>query len=254
MDLHIAGKTALVTGSNKGTGEIIANQLRAEGVIVIGHSQDTNDKNETCMAGDIRTEAGTQAVLDQLAEKNIDVDILINNYGVGEMGSWETSTTEDWIQMYQTNVLGGVRLIQALIPSMENKQWGRIVQLGTVGSTQPNNIMPHYYASKGALATASVSLAKHYAAKGITVNTVSPGLIKTPELEAMFRKRASKKGLSENWEDIEKHITEHDFPNPSGRIARREEVADMVVFLCSPRAAHINGQNIRIDGGAVGVV
>ena len=111
--------------------------------------------------------------------------------------------------------------------------------------------MPHYYSAKGALATLGVSLAQSLRGTGVTVNTVSPGLIHTPDLEAGYRARAAKKGWGDNWEDILKHIVEEEFPNPCGRLATREEVAQLVVFLCSEQAGFINGQNIRIDGGAV---
>jgi NAD(P)-dependent dehydrogenase (short-subunit alcohol dehydrogenase family) len=111
--------------------------------------------------------------------------------------------------------------------------------------------MPHYYAAKGALATMSVSLTKELSHTGITVNTISPGYIRTAELEAGFRRRAEKKGWGENWDDIVKQIVASEYPNPCGRIAERQEVADLVAFICSERAGFINGQNIRIDGGAV---
>jgi NAD(P)-dependent dehydrogenase (short-subunit alcohol dehydrogenase family) len=111
--------------------------------------------------------------------------------------------------------------------------------------------MPHYYAAKGALATLGPSLALELAGTGITVNTVSPGLIHTPELEAGYRARGARKGWGESWDEILTHLVAEDFPNPCGRIATRQEVADLVLFLCSPRADFINGQNIRIDGGAV---
>jgi NAD(P)-dependent dehydrogenase (short-subunit alcohol dehydrogenase family) len=153
--------------------------------------------------------------------------------------------------MYQKNVLSAARLIQGLVPAMKAKGWGRIVQLGTIGSHQPNSIMPHYYAAKGALATMSVSLTKELSHTGITVNTISPGYIRTAELEAGFRRRAEKKGWGENWDDIVKQIVASEYPNPCGRIAERQEVADLVAFICSERAGFINGQNIRIDGGAV---
>ena len=111
--------------------------------------------------------------------------------------------------------------------------------------------MPHYYAAKGALATLGVSLTKELSGSGITVNTVSPGYIRTPELEAGFRLKAEKKGWGGDWADIERKIVETEFPNACERLATREEVAELVAFLCSERAAFINGQNIRIDGGAV---
>jgi NAD(P)-dependent dehydrogenase (short-subunit alcohol dehydrogenase family) len=153
--------------------------------------------------------------------------------------------------MYQVNLLSAARLAQALAPGMRERGWGRIVNLGTIGSHQPNNIMPAYYAAKGALATLSVSLAKELGGTGITVNTVSPGLVRTEEVEAAYRARARRKGLAEDWESVQAMIVERDFPNPCARIAEREEVADLVAYLCSPRAGFVNGQNIRIDGGAV---
>ena len=98
---------------------------------------------------------------------------------------------------------------------------------------------------------ASVSLAKELSHTGITVNTVSPGLIHTPEVERAYQARAQKKDWPTDWQSLQEKIVEHDFPNPCGRLATRQEVADLVVFLASSRAGFINGQNIRVDGGAV---
>lgn len=259
MDLKLVNKTALVTGSNRGTGEVIAQTLAREGAIVVFHSNEEGAALEPAAAtkfahavwGDIATAAGCDQVLAQTKNAVGDIDILVNNYGTATAGKWAVSATDDWLDMYQKNVLSAARLIQGLTPAMTARGWGRIVQLGTIGSHQPNNIMPHYYASKGALATMSVSLTKELSNTGITVNTISPGYIRTAELEAGFRRRAEKKGWGDDWSDIVKKIVETEYPNPSGRIAERQEVADLVAFICSDLAGFINGQNIRIDGGAV---
>jgi len=259
MDLKLQGKKALVTGSDRGTGEIIAKTLAAEGVTVAFHSiksggSDTISKsvdNSVAVWGDISKEEGTLQVAQQALDSLGIVDILVNNYGTASQGFWTKSSSFDWIDMYQKNVLSAARLIQLLSPQMKKLKWGRIIQLGTIGSNQPNSIMPHYYASKSALANITVSLAKELSNTGITVNTISPGLIHTPEIEAGYRIRAQKKGWGKTWEKILENIVKYDFPNPVGRIACREEIADVVVFICSPRADYINGQNIRIDGGAV---
>ena len=100
----------------------------------------------------------------------------------------------------------------------------------------------------------SASLTKELGGTGINVNTVSPGLIRTEQVETSYRNIATKKGWGEDWDEIVKKLVARDFPNPCGRIAEREEVADLVTFLASPRANFINGQNIRIDGGAINYV
>lgn len=259
MDLKLNNKVALVTGSNRGTGECIAATLAKEGAIVVFHSNEKDAAqpaaeklaNACAVWGDISSEAGCEQVLAQTAALVGEVDILVNNYGTASAGKWGISSSDDWLDMYQKNVLSAARLIQGMVPGMKAKGWGRIVQLGTIGSHQPNNIMPHYYAAKGALATMSVSLTKELSHTGITVNTISPGYIRTAELEAGFRRRAAKLAWGDNWDDIVKQIVASEYPNPCGRIAERQEVADLVAFICSERAGFINGQNIRIDGGAV---
>ena len=260
MQFNFTGKTALVTGSDRNTGAIIANRLAQDGAIVIIHSNDGDGSapeehpDRYFVAGDIATEAGCEAVLGQLESQGVEVNLLVNNYGTASFAKWDTVQDEQWLDMYQKNVLSVARLVQGVVPGMKRAQWGRIINLGTIGSHRPGKITPHYYAAKGALATLGVSLAQDLAGTGITVNTVSPGLIHTPDLEAGYRARAQKKGWGDQWEDILEHIVKEDFPNPCGRLATREEVADLVAFLCSDSAGFINGQNIRIDGGAVAYV
>ncbi len=287
MDLHLSGKTALVTGANRGTGQVIAQTLISEGVRVALHSNDAdafgsqtvgsptvdsqaitsrkmnsqeverqsvdsqvNDKT-VYVCGDIRTDLGAAQVIEQTLASIGVPDILVNNYGTGTRGRWGDVGEEDFLAMYQTNVLSVTRMVQGFIEGMKAKHWGRIIQLGTIGSHQPNSIMPHYYASKGALATLMVGLANELANTGITVNTVSPGLIKTDEVEAGYRAMAKRKGWGDDWDTIARQVASSEYPNPCGRIATREEVADLVTFIASPRADFINGENIRIDGGAV---
>ena len=251
MDLQLTGRTALVTGSDRRTGELIAQTLAAEGATVLVHGNADVPCTAQLLSGDVATEAGCAELLRQVAERGLCVDILVNNYGTTDQHDWQDADTAKWLEMYQINVLSAVRLAQGCIPAMREKGWGRIVNLGTIGSRQPGALRPAYYAAKGALATLGVSLAQELGGSGITVNTVSPGYVRTEQVEAAWRKRAARLGWGEDWESIVAQIVATDFPNPCGRIAERQEVADLVAFLCSPRAGFINGQNIRIDGGAV---
>ena len=255
MDLGLNDKTALVTGSWRGTGQIIAAHLAREGARVLVHGLEPGQAEQavadlgvgTPVTGDIRTDVGAQAVSSACGS----VDILVNNYGAASPGKWQGSSEELWLAAYQTNVLSAQRMITQLMPAMAERGWGRIINLGTVGSTSPAARMPHYYASKGALATLTVSLAKEAARTGITVNLVSPGLILTPEVREAYLERGRRNGWGETWEEVEAHVAAD---IPIGRIARREEVADLVVFLASELSGAIHGQNLQIDGGALGIV
>lgn len=260
MDLQLQGKVALVTGSNRGTGLIIAEALANEGVTVLIHSLEqglsddiaANISGSIPVWGDITSDAGSETLVQQIRDKNLTVDLLINNYGTAVAGRWQTLTAADWIDIYQKNTLSIMRMIQAFTPSMQTG--GRVINLGTVGSTRPNSRQPHYYAAKAALANMTVSLAKELSGTGITVNLVSPGLIRTPEVEAAYLERAKAQGWGDTWEAAEAQITQKYAPNPVGRIATREEVANVVVFLCSGPASFVNAQNIRVDGGALDIM
>ena len=258
MELQLKDKTVLVSGAHRGTGQIIAARFAAEGAQVLLHGFTDEQAAAACgeidaepVHGDILTDAGADALVEQCQIGGRIVDILVNNYGTADAGTWATSDTDAWIDAYQKNVLSAQRLIQRLTPGMRERGWGRVINLGTVGSTRPNARMPHYYSAKGALATMTVSLAKELGGTGITVNLVSPGLIRTPEVEAAYLERGRRKGWGETWDEIEPRVAAD---VPIGRIVRREEVADLVLFLASPLSDAIHGQNIRIDGGALDVV
>ncbi len=256
LDLKLADKSVLVTGSNRGTGQVIAEAFIAEGANVLFHSPDEPDSPQAAggetVWGDITTDAGADQVFGQVMERAGGLDILVNNLGRATRGKWDTASITDWLDVYEINTLSVVRLVQRFAAVIPNG--GRIINLGTIGSTRPNSVMPHYYAAKGALATLTVSLAKEMGPKGITVNLVSPGLIRTPEVEAQYLRRAQEAGWGDTFDEAEASITDAYFPNPLGRIATREEVADVVLYLASARASFVNGQNIRVDGGAVDIV
>lgn len=289
MDLELSGKTALVTGSYRGTGARIAEALAAEGAYVLVHELSAGQADETlgligeagnegsAVTGDLGTNVGRKSVIEDAVASGRQIEILVNNYGTSSRGNWardnsardnsapdnsarddsarddsESAGEEAWIDIYQKNVLSAVELTQAFLPAMRERNVGRIIQIGTIGSTRPGNQMPHYYASKAALHNATLSLARELLGTGITVNLVSPGLIRTKEVEQSFRARAEARGWPngpDDWDEIARRVLGERGGESAGRIARREDIADLVLFLASPRAAFISAANIKVDGG-----
>src|SRR5262245_3361956 len=261
MDLGLEDRTALVTGAWRGTGRGIATVLAEEGARVWLHGFDMALaereaavlRAEGCdvraVAGDITTDAGAAQVCEAVLGAGR-VDVLVNNYGVAEGPGWLDGSSDDWITSYQKNVLAGVRLVRGLVPGMRERGFGRVIFVGTVGSLRPGARTPHYYAAKAALPNLTVGLAKELAGSGITVNTVSPGIIATDEVRESFRRRAAKRGWSGDEVDLERRAVAEFMANPSARAGRVEEVGALVAFLASRHAGYINGANLRIDGGA----
>lgn len=266
MDLQLRDKRVVVTGSSSGIGEAIAKALGQEGAIVVVHGRHEEQANRIAQEisegggkafvaiGDISTDEGARQVADKVLSSLGGVDILVNNAGMYEDRGWMDTPPDGWAEIYNANVISIVRLIQLLVPQMKQLGWGRIIQIASGLATQPLASRPDYESTKAATLNLTVSLAKELAQTGITVNTVSPGLMATPGAERMFREIAPSKGWGTEWAEIEKHLVQEMWPNPSGRLGRPEEVGNMVAYLASPLADYINGANIRVDGGGVGAI
>jgi 3-oxoacyl-[acyl-carrier protein] reductase len=262
MDLGLEDRVALVTGAWRGTGRGIAAVLAAEGARVWLHGFDAalaeraaaamrgDGADVRAVAGDITDDAGAARVCDELLRDGGRIDVLVNNYGVAEGPGWLDGTTADWITSYEKNVLAGVRLVRGLVPGMRDRGFGRVIFVGTVGSLRPGARTPHYYAAKAALPNLTVGLAKELAGTGITVNTVSPGILATDEVRERFRRTAAKRGWTGDDAEIERRAVAEFMANPSARAGRVEEVGALIAFLASRHAGYINGANLRIDGGA----
>ena len=218
MDLALRDRVALVTGSYRGTGRGIARVLAAEGATVLVHGFETEPAEVVvrelreaggsahAVAGDIRTGPGADEVAERALAVAGRVDVLVNNYGVAEGRGWLDGDDDDWLDLFHKNVLSGVRLVRALLPGMKDRGFGRVVFVSTIGATRPRAAIPHYYAGKAGLVNMAVSLAQEVAGTGITVNTVSPGLVATDEMKELFLRRASKRGWGDRWEDVAERV------------------------------------------------
>ena len=261
MDLQLSGKRALVTGSSSGIGEAITKLLAAEGAQVVVQGRRAAEvarvRDEIVAAGgtahgavgDVSQAAGAAAVAEAALAALGGIDILVNNAGACPLGDWFDASPDLWRDLYEQNVGSVVRMVQHLVPGMRERGWGRVINLGSIVADAPRGPNPHYSATKAANVNQTVSLAKVLAGTGITVNSVSPGLIRTQATEPWMQAWAKQHDWGNDWDVIERNVATHIVPSPSGRVGRPGDIAYAVAFLASPLAGFVNGANIRVDGG-----
>jgi len=260
MDIQLTNKKALVTGSTAGIGFAVASLLAQEGaaVVVNGRSQRrvaqavqrirTERKNAqvTGIPADLGNKEGVSLLIRDVPV----VDILVNNLGIFEPKPFSEITDEDWLRFFEVNVLSGARLSRFYLPQMLQKNWGRIVFISSESGVNIPVEMVHYGVTKTAQIALARGVAEATAGTGVTVNSVLPGPTRSEGVEKFVEDLA--KGQNTEAATVEAEFFRTARPTSLiRRFAAPEEVAALVVYVCSPRASATNGSALRVDGGVV---
>jgi NAD(P)-dependent dehydrogenase (short-subunit alcohol dehydrogenase family) len=260
MIIDLSGRKAVVSGSTGGIGRAIAEGLARAGaaVMINGRGQERVDAALRHMredfpnaiiegiAADLATAAGCAAFLAGAA----DADILVNNLGTANPRPFEAIPDEGWLGLFETNVMSGVRLTRHYLPGMVRRGWGRVVFISSESGVNIPKEMIDYGMTKTAQLAISRGLAEQVAGTGVTVNAVLPGPTRSEGLERWLRPAAEARGVP--LEVIENEFL--DAMRPTSlikRFATTEEVANMVVYVCSEQASATSGAALRVDGGVV---
>ena len=251
------GKRILVTAGTKGAGKAIFERLLKAGasIVTTARTQPNDIDPQHFIQADLSKKEGTDKVIQQTLERLGGIDILINNLGGSDApsGGVMVLTDEDWESGLQTNLLAAVRLDRGLLPAMLAQKQGVILHISSIQRKMPlfEATLP-YAAAKAALSNYSKGISKELAPKGVRVNSVAPGFINTGGAQGMIDNIASQNGGDK--ELALKIIMDSLGGIPMGRPAEPEEVAELVAFLVSDRAAYLNGGEFTIDGGSVPVI
>ena len=249
MDFGIRGKVALVTGASSGIGEAVALALAAEGarVAVAARRGELLEKlaarlksqgaaDAAGFAFDQKDGASIAALCRDVAKRLGAIEILIVNGGGPKPGTYTQMGESDWDDAYQMTMMSAIRLVNAVLPAMREKRWGRIVALESTSVKQPIPTLSLSNAFRTGVVAALKTLSGEVAADGITVNSIATGRVVTPRLTALYGE--GDEAIRKAGQGI-----------PIGRPASTEEYAPLVAFLCGEPARYVTGQTIAIDGG-----
>jgi NAD(P)-dependent dehydrogenase (short-subunit alcohol dehydrogenase family) len=259
MDLKLKDKTALVTGSTAGIGLEIARTLAVEGakVFVTGRSQAKLDEavadirasggaNVSGVLADAATAQGAEALLKAVPQ----VDILVNNLGIYEMKAFADIPDEDWLHLFEVNVMSGVRLSRGYFPGMLERNWGRVIFISSESGLAIPGEMVHYGMTKSAQLAVARGMAQQTKGTGVTVNSVLPGPTRAAAI-ADFLKSVSSNPEGTTAEHEVEFFTKHRSSSLLQRMIEPEEVASLVAYVASPLAAATNGASLKVEGGLV---
>lgn len=236
----LSGKKALVTGAAGGIGTAIVKILQNQGVEVTGLDRTPAPSADHQLVGDLIDKSFCDAAASQAAELMGGLDILINNAGIITRGDITQASDDDFARSMAINVEAPFRLCRAAIPIMAEDGGGAIVNTASCWGIHPGPKHPVYVMSKAAVASMTQCLGMDHAHQGIRVNAVCPNEVNTPMLRTGF----SMRGL-----DPDKAVEDLNASVPLGRIAEPEDIADVVVFLCSDASRYMTGALLEVNGG-----
>ncbi len=242
MDLGLADSVCLVTGSTGGIGLETAKLLRAEGATVVTTGRSGGD-----IRADLSQAGEPERVVRETVERHGRLDVLVNNVGYSEIRKLEELTDEVWQASFEINLMSAVRATRAALPRMRERRAGTIVNVSSTAAKRPSAGMPDYSVMKAALLSFSRLVADLYAKEGIRCNAVTPG----PTATGAW---LGDGGLADQQGEREEVLAKVAAGRPLGRLAEPEEIAAVIVFLCSPRASYVTGAAWSADGGTVPII
>jgi NAD(P)-dependent dehydrogenase (short-subunit alcohol dehydrogenase family) len=252
MDLHLSGKTAVVTGASRGIGLAVTRGLIGEGVHVVAAARETTDELREAGAvpviADLTAPDGPATVIEAAAAAFGGLDILVNNVGAvrPRTDGFSSVTAQDWLATLAVNFLAAVHVTRLALPLL-SARGGSIVTISSVNAALPDPLVIDYSAAKGALSNFCKALSKEVGPHGIRVNTVSPGPVATDLWLGAGGVAQTVAGAAGSTPDAVAAAAVAGIP--TGRFTEPAEVADLVLFLASPRAGNITGADFAIDGG-----
>ena len=247
MDLGLNGKACIVTGASRGIGAATAGMLAEEGADVLTVSRGGAD-----LELDLTEPDSAEKVVAECERRHGGVDVLVNNAGTSHVKPLEELTDEDWRGQWELHVMAPMRLMRSAAPLMARRGGGRIVNVSSSSGKRPSLTNAAYSVTKAAELSLSRVFADAWAAKGVLVNSVTPGPVRTPLWLAeggLADQQAAARGVTR-----EEALRAQEQKIPLGRFATPEEIADVVVFLCSDRASTVTGAHWSADGGGVATI
>ncbi len=257
MDLGIGGKVALVTASSRGLGRAVAEELAAEGAVLVlcarsepslqataAHIRDTIGATVVAVAADVSDPAAIDRVWQRARDEFGRVDILVTNAGGPPAGPFESHPPSAWSDALRLNFESVVNMTRAVLPGMKERRWGRIINVTSIAVKQPVDNLILSNSVRAAVTGFARTLANEVASYGVTVNNVMPGYTLTDRIADLASTNAKQRGVT-----ADSIIATWENQIPAGRLGTPAEFAAMVTFLASERASYTTGASIPVDGG-----